>query len=162
MSGVKLRKMNYHVTVTKQHLPRQLTTTQHNVVLSNIATEGLKAPAAACPVFVPIDCGSSLAPPSCVLVIPSEELIAKGCNRNYQIGPFVERGVANENFVSMDEPPPLETPEGLVVSPEGGVELSPEPVLDDKKIKSMKVVELRVALQARGVSKNRLNEVLIG
>ena len=44
---------------------------------------------------------------------------------------------------------------------EGGVELSPDPVLDDDTIKKMKVAELQVALQACWMPKNGLKAVLI-
>ena len=44
---------------------------------------------------------------------------------------------------------------------EGGVEFSPDLVLDDETIKNMKVAELRIALQACGVSKNELNASIV-
>ena len=42
-----------------------------------------------------------------------------------------------------------------------GLGLSPNPVLDDKTIKNMKVAELYVALQARGMSKTGIKAVLV-
>ena len=44
---------------------------------------------------------------------------------------------------------------------ECGVELSPDPVIDDDMINKMNVAELRVALQASGMSKNGQKEVII-
>ena len=55
----------------------------------------------------------------------------------------------------------MEAPEGISVPEEGGMELSPDTVLDDDTINKMKVAEIPVALQARGRSKNGLKSVLI-
>ena len=73
--------------------------------------------------------------------MPSDEVIAEGYDSDYQVGPFIDSGVGEENLVSVDEVP-LEAPEGIAVPSEGGVELSPDPVLDDDMIKKMKVAEL--------------------
>lgn len=79
------------------------------------------APLVARPVLVPTDCGLPLTPPSRVFVMLNEEQIVKGYDSNYPIGPFVERGLANENFVSIGEPP-LEARKTPTVSPKGGVD----------------------------------------
>ena len=92
--------------------------------------------------------------------MPSENLIAEVYDSDYQVVPFVERGVEEEKIVSMDEVP-LEAPDGIAAPSEGRVELSSDPVLDDNTIKKMKVAEIRVALQARRISNNGLKEVLI-
>ena len=96
-------------------------------------------PAPSCHVAAPVDCGLPLTPPSCVLVMSSDDLIAEGYDSDYQVGTFVERGVEKENIVSMNEIP-LEAPEGIAVLAECGVELSPDLVPDDDTIKKMKAV----------------------
>ena len=92
--------------------------------------------------------------------MPSDNLIAEVYDSEYQVGPFVERGVEEENLFSMDEVP-LEAPEGIAVPAECGVELIPDPVLDDNTTNKMNLAKLRVALQARGMSNNGLKAVLI-
>ena len=117
-------------------------------------------PAPSYPVLAPVDCGLPITPPSRVLVMPSEVLTAESYASDYQVGPFVYRGVEEENLVSMDEVS-LEAPEGIAVLEEGGVELIPDSVLYDDTTKKMNVAKLRVALQACGISNNGLKTVLI-
>ena len=94
-----------------------------------------------------------------MLVTPSDDLIKEGNDSDYQIGPFIERGVEEEKLVSMDAVA-LEAPQGVAVPPEGGVELSTDSVLGDKTIKNMKDAERRVALQAHRIFNNGLKAVL--
>ena len=104
--------------------------------------------------------GLPATPPSRVLNMPSIELIDQGYDSDMQIGPFFETGVADETFVSMDEDvleevaPPAQVQE---VEPE----TASDPVLTSETIDKMKVAELRVALDARGMSKTGLKTVLI-
>ena len=60
----------------------------------------------------------------------------------------------------MDDVAP-EEPSLLTPPPDNGVGSTPESVLDKETIKKMKVADLRIALDARGVSKNGLKTVLI-
>ena len=65
-------------------------TTQGSII-SNINAEEPVTPEPSYPVLAPVDCGLPLTPLSCVLVMPSDELIAEGYDSDYQVGPFVER-----------------------------------------------------------------------
>ena len=134
-------------------------TTQGSII-SNITDEEPVTPAPSYPVLAPVDFSLPLTPPSRVLVMPSGDLIAEGYDSDYQLGPFFERLVEEENLVSVYEFP-LEAPEVISVPEEGGVELSPDPVLDDNTIKEMKVSELRFSLQAHSMSKNGLKAFII-
>ena len=60
----------------------------------------------------------------------------------------------------MDEVAP-EEPALLTPPPYNGVGYTPESVLDEETIKKMKVADLRIALEARGLSNNGLNKFLI-
>ena len=134
-------------------------TTQGSIIRKITAKKPV-TPAPSYPVLAPVDCGLPITPPSCVLIMPSDKLISEGYDSDYQVGPFVERRVKEEKLVSMDEVP-LKTPEGIAVTEEGRVELSPDTVLDDDTIKKMKISDLRVSPQARGMFRNGLQAVLI-
>ena len=54
-----------------------------------------------------------------------------------------------------------EEPALLTTPPDNGVGSTPESVLDEETINKMKVAELRIALEARGLSKNGIKTVLI-
>ena len=77
-----------------------------------------------------------------------------------QSGPFIQDGVVEEEFASMDE---VEKTVIEVVTAEPGESEEDEvvPVLTSDAIKKMKVMELRSALQERGITKNGLKAVLV-
>ena len=61
-------------------------------IISSITAERSITPAPSCTVLAPIDHGLSLTLPSCVLNVPSDDLIAEGDKSDYHIGPLVETG----------------------------------------------------------------------
>ena len=83
--------------------------TTQGVIISNITAKEPVTPALSYPVLAPVDFGLPLTPPSRVLVMSSDYLIAEGYASAYRVGPFIERGVEKENLVSMYEVP-LEFP----------------------------------------------------
>ena len=99
-------------------------------------------------------------PPSCVLVMPSDESLEGGYDSDGNVGPFLSVDVKYENLVSMDEVAP-EEPALLTPPPDNGVGYTPESVLNEETIKKMKVADLRIELEARGLSKNGLQKFLI-
>ena len=60
----------------------------------------------------------------------------------------------------MDEVAP-EEPSLLTPLPDNGMGSTPESVLDEETINKMKVADLRIALEAHGLSENVLKTVLI-
>ena len=60
----------------------------------------------------------------------------------------------------MDEVAP-EEPAPSTPPPDNGVGSTPESVLDVETMKKMKVADLHIALEARGLSKNGLKTVLV-
>ena len=108
------------------------------------------------PRFSPIGIGQPKTPPSRVLIMPSNEMMAEGYDSDGQCGPFIENGATDDEFYSMDEDVP-EDPVVAVISPEDeGGESAPEVpeaelVLDAAAIEGMKVLDLRNELKKRGV-----------
>ena len=98
-------------------------------------------------------------PPQRVLVMPNNELLEAGYDSNMQFGPFLQAGVAEESFASMNEAEKT-AEEGEIAEPDEVAESAP-PVLASDDIKKMKVAELRAALEIRGLQKNGLKAVLI-
>ena len=103
--------------------------------------------------------------------MPDDSLINEGYDSDFQVGPFIQSGVAEEAFVCMDEEAPEEPEPVLLAAVEcensdevhvDAVEAVPEvPEITDENIDKMKVSELRVELERRGMSKNGLKAVLI-
>ena len=94
-----------------------------------------------------------------VQLLPSDEALEDGYDSDGQLGPFMGLNTEYERFVSMDEVAP-EAPAEETPPPVAEVESAPEPALDEETMEKMKVAELRVALQARGLSKNGLKSIL--
>ena len=109
--------------------------------------------------LTPGECGMPHTPPRRVLVMPSDEALEGGYDSDSNVGPFLSAYVEYENLVSMDEVAPEETTL-LTPPPDNGVGSTPEAVLDEETIKKMKVADLCIALEVRGLSKNGLNTVL--
>ena len=99
-------------------------------------------------------------PPRRVLVMPSDEALEGGYDSDGNVGIFLSAYVEYDNLVSMDEVAP-EEPDLLTPLPDNGVGSTPKSVLDEENIKKMKVADLRIALEASGLSKNGLKTVLI-
>ena len=121
--------------------------------LSNITAEARPIPFTPLPDLTPVQCGMPQTPPHRVLVMPSDEALEDGYDSDGQLGPFMGLNTEYERFVSMDEVAP-EAPAEETPPPVAEVESAPEPALDEETMEKMKVAELRVALQARGLSKN--------
>ena len=104
--------------------------------------------------------GLLLPPPFRVMEMPSESLLQEGYDSDMQFGPFIQDGVLEEEFASMDE---VEKNVIEVVTQEPGdsEECKYAPVLKIDDIKKMKVMELRRALKARGMTKNGLKALLV-
>ena len=99
-------------------------------------------------------------PPRRMLVMPSDEALEGGYDSDGNVGKFLSADVEYENLVSMDEVAP-EEPALLTPLPDNGMGSTPESVLDEETIKKMKVADVRIALEARGLSKNGLKAVLV-
>ena len=100
--------------------------------------------------------GQPKTPPSRVLVMPSEELMADGYDSDNQRGPFIQDGVADEVYHNMDEVAPEAPIEAIPVVGDDGRDEAPiaeevDQVLDADKINGMKVAELRDELKKRGI-----------
>ena len=104
--------------------------------------------------------GLLLTTPCRVMGIPSEALLEEGYDSNMQFGLFIQDGVVEEYFVSMDE---VEKSVIEVVTAEPGESEEGEavPILTSDDIKKMKVMELQSALQERGMTTNGLKVVLV-
>ena len=92
--------------------------------------------------------------------MPSEAILEEGYDSDMQFGPFIQDGVVEEEFASMDE---VEKTVIEVVTAEPGEieEGKAVPVLTSYDIKKMKVVELQSVLQATGMTTNGLKSVLV-
>ena len=99
-------------------------------------------------------------PPRRMRVMPSDEALEGGYDSDGNVGPFLSVDVEYENLVSMYEVAP-EEPDLLTPPPDNGVGSTPKSVLNEETIKKMMVSDLRIALEARGLSKNGLKTVLI-
>ena len=99
-------------------------------------------------------------PPRRVLVMPSDEALEGGYDSDGNVEPFLSTDVEYEILVSIYEVA-TEEPALLTPPPDNGVGSTPESVLEEETIKKMKVTDLRIALEARGLSKNGLKTVLI-
>ena len=99
----------------------------------------------------PQDIGVPAAPARRALTMPDVRLFEEGYDTDRNEGPFEQSGVDNEQFASMDE-----EVQDVEIAPEpaaeGGESGSPESVLDEEKMRSMKVVELREELKRRALS----------
>ena len=105
-------------------------------------------------------------PPARCLKMPGESLLDDGYDSDYQVGPFFQSGVEDEALVCMNETAPEEPEAILVVAEEGensenvnAVTVVPD--LTDDVINGMMVVELRVELEQRGMSKKGIKAVLV-
>ena len=99
-------------------------------------------------------------PPRRVIVMPSDEALEGGYDSDGNVGPFLSADVEYEKLVSVDEVAP-EEPALLTPLPDNGVGSTPESVLGEKAIKKMKVSDLHIVLEARGLSRNGLKKFLI-
>ena len=68
-------------------------------IISIITTKVPVTPARFCPILAPVDCDLSLAPPSCLLVIPSDNLITEGYDSECQID-HLSRGESRKRILS--------------------------------------------------------------
>ena len=128
--------------------------------LSHITVESETCPSTPSRVLTPVECGIPHTLLRRVLVMPSDEALEGGYDSDGNVGPFLSAYVEYENIVSMDEGAP-EEPSLLTPPPDNGVGSTPESVFDKETIKKMKVPYLRIALKARGLSRNGLKTVLI-
>ena len=129
-------------------------------MLSNITVEEQPCPSTPCDVLTPAECGMPKTPPCRTLIMPDNETLEEGYDSDGNIGPFMSTNTEYEKFVSMDEVAP-EAPTKVTPPPAPTMEPTAAPSLNDETIEKMKVAELRIALQARGLSKNGLKAVLI-
>ena len=104
--------------------------------------------------------GLPLTPLCCVMGMISEVILEEGYDSNIQFGSFIQYGVVEEDFSLMYE---VEKTVIEVVTAEPGKSEEGEavPVLTIYDIKKMKVMELRSALQAEGMTTNGLKAVLV-
>ena len=134
--------------------------------LSSITNAAPKTPDKVNELLQPSEMGLPPTPPTRRLIMPDESLIDDGYDTDNQVGPFVQGGVEDEALVCMDEEAP-DVPETiLVVAGEGEnsenlIPATVVPGITDDDINDMKVAELRVELERRGMSKNGLKAVLI-
>ena len=141
--------------------PSSVTTDGAQVSInSDVTDHAPSTPGISLPSLTPVTMGLPVTPPSRVLNMPSIALLDQGYDSDMQMGPFVETGVTDEAFVSMDEDVPEEVAQPLQV-PEVVPETGSDPVLTSEMIDKMVVAELKVALDARGMSKIGLKAVLI-
>ena len=99
-------------------------------------------------------------PPRCVLVIPSDEALEGGYDSDGNVGLLLSAHVEHDKLFFIDEVAP-EEPDLLTPPPDNGVGSTLESVLDEETIKKMKVADLHIALEARGLLMNGLKTVLI-
>jgi len=114
-----------------------------------------------------IEMGLPPTPTSRVMKMIDEALIEDGYDTDCQLGPFIESGVEAEERVCMDEEPlgsenPNICETNIVENSIDATAVTAESVLTDELIDKMKVVELRLELEKRGISKNGLKADLVG
>ena len=102
------------------------------------------------PLFLitPENIGLPIIPLCQVMGMPSEAILEEGYDSDKQFGLFIQDGVVEEEFASMDEVEKMVI-ELVTAEPDESEEGKFVPVLTSDDIKKMKVMELRSALQAR-------------
>ena len=135
---------------------------QHNSTLSNITAEAPVTPNRNLNVLLPSNYGMPSTPPNCTVSVPSDEMIEDGYDTDYEIGPFYEEGIIDDLIDDIEEATPdlSEASERTEVAA-GSMAQNSAADLDNDTIDKMKVLELGIALQDRGISKHGLKTVLV-
>ena len=130
------------------------------IVQSNLSDASHATPQNTLSLLTPENMVLPLTPLCRVMEMPSEAILEEVYDRDMQFGPFIQYGLLEEQFASIDEVEKTVI-EVVTAEPCKSEEGEAVPVLTSDDIKKMKVTELRNSLQARGMTKNVLKVVLV-